>query len=349
MLAAVAATLCALVLPAVDEASAGAALPATTAPAAAPVPFAAAPLPTVTGIRRAGSTLTVVRHVWRPSPTAVRIQWRRDGAPIKGATGSRYTMRNADAGHRISVTVTASRTGYATTSVTSHRTAAIGKRPVIVLDPGHAPATHRIDPKTHLDVSEYENDPEMKDVFDVALRARKLLLHAGYTVVLTKPTVNTRVSLADRARVANQAHADLALSIHDQAGASGGIRYRAGNNIVYYQSVGGYRRNIDGKKIVFTNKAVAAKSKKYARVFRNSRTKIENTTVRLQGSTGYDLGGRGLAGGDMWMVQLLSTVPWVYNEAGGNSAGHVGLVVADRTNYAHALARAVEKSVPLTP
>ena len=65
-----------------------------------------------------------------------------------------------------------------------------------------------------------------------------------------------------------------------------------------------------------------------------------------QGNVGYDLGSRGLDAGNIWIVQLLSHVPWIYNEAGGNSAGAVGLNAADQRRYADGLVAGVEACVP---
>ena len=216
-----------------------------------------------------------------------------------------------------------------------------------MIDPGHSVPIHAIDPRTGLDVSDYENEPEMHDVFAVAQLVRTALLAAGYRVIMTKPAVDTPTSLGQRADVANAAHAALALSIHDQAGANGGIGFRQGNNIVYYQSVGDYRETPSGTKVYFTNAAVAALSEKYARIFQTKREDAQQSTVALQGNTGYDLGGRGLPGGNIWMVQLLSQVPWVYNEAGGNSVGMIGLDQSDEQRYADALVAAVEGCLPI--
>ena len=215
-----------------------------------------------------------------------------------------------------------------------------------MLDPGHSPTVHAIDPATGLDVSEYENEPEMRDVFAVALLVRARLQAAGYRVVMTKTSVDQPRSLGQRAAVARNARATLALSIHDQAGGNGGIGFRAGNNIVYYQSVGTYRSTPSGKKIYFTNHHIAALSKKYGEIFAAQRHSVEDTSIRLQGNTGYNLGGRGLASGDIWMVQLLSGVPWIYNESGGNSAGRTGLDSADEHTYAAALVAGVEHCIP---
>jgi N-acetylmuramoyl-L-alanine amidase len=223
----------------------------------------------------------------------------------------------------------------------------VDTRPVIVLDPGHSRSIHAINRRYRLDVSDYENEPEMRDVFTVAWLVRARLLADGYRVIMTKNRVGRRISLAGRAAIANHAHAALAVSIHDQAGAAGGIPFNRGNNIVYYQSVGTYRTNVDGIRIHFRNRQVAALSRKYGRIFRAQRQRVEGHRVRLQGDVGYDLGSRGLAAGNIWMVQLLAKVPWIYAEAGGNSAGRVGLNRRDRHRYANGLVAAIERCVPL--
>ncbi len=217
---------------------------------------------------------------------------------------------------------------------------------MIVIDPGHSVTVHATDPNTGLDVSDYENEPEMRDVYAVAKLVRSGLEADGYKVILTKPTLDTPTSLAKRAQVANQAHAALALSIHDQAGGNGGIGFRQGNNTVYYQSVGDYRATPSGKRVYFTNSRVAALSKRYGEIFQRKRAAAQGTSINLLGTTGYNLGSRGLPAGNIWIVQLLSHVPWVYNEAGGNSAGMVGLNGADKQRYADGLIAAVEACVP---
>ncbi|MFL6163927.1 MAG: N-acetylmuramoyl-L-alanine amidase [Jatrophihabitantaceae bacterium] len=217
--------------------------------------------------------------------------------------------------------------------------------PVIVIDPGHSPTIHATDPATGLNVSDYENEPEMRDVFSVAELVRAKLTAAGYRVVMTKTSATDRVSLGQRAAIANVARASLALSIHDQAGSNGGIGFDQGNNIVYYQSVGDYRETPDGRKVYFTDRRLAALSMRYGQIFQAQRATIEGHRVELRSNVGYDLGSRGLAAGNIWLVQLLSRVPWIYNEVGGNSAGRTGLDAADQLSYADALVAAVERCV----
>ena len=218
--------------------------------------------------------------------------------------------------------------------------------PVIVIDPGHSRTITATDKRTGLRVGDYENEPEMRNVFSVAQLVAARLRVLGYRVVLTKTSDGQRRSLAQRAHIANAAHADLAISIHDQAGRHGGIGFRAGNNIVYYQSVGDYRSTPSGHHVVFRNKTVAARSKRWAVAFAHARGTVQRVRPTVRGNVGYNLGTRGLAPGNIWIVQLLAHMPWIYNEAGGNSRGHVGLTAADRRTYARSLVAGVEACIP---
>ena len=219
--------------------------------------------------------------------------------------------------------------------------------PVVVIDPGHSVTVSGTDPATGLDTADYENEPEMRDVYDIALLVRRKLVADGYRVYLTKASVDTPTNLGVRAYLANRVHADIALSIHDQAGSNGGIPFDGGNSNVYYQAVGDYRQNPQGKKIYFTDSRVAVVSKRYGEIFQHTREAAQGRSVNLMSNTGYDLGGRGLQSGNIWIVQLLSHVPWIYNEAGGNSAGMSGLDAADKQIYANGLINGVEQCVPI--
>src|SRR5262249_36185702 len=62
----------------------------------------------------------------------------------------------------------------------------------------------------------------------------------------------------------------------------------------------------------------------------------------------------GLADGNIWMVQLFSNVPWIYNEAGGVSSGGTGAAAGglsneDKQKYATGLINSVKKAVPANP
>lgn len=77
------------------------------------------PVPTVTGAPHVGSTLVAHRGAWGPGSVTLSQVWLRDGAAIAGATGTSYALTNADGGHRVSVRVTGTKTGYGSKSATS--------------------------------------------------------------------------------------------------------------------------------------------------------------------------------------------------------------------------------------
>ncbi|WP_028048562.1 hypothetical protein [Cellulomonas sp. URHD0024] len=81
--------------------------------------------PTVSGTAKVGSTLTATAGTWSPAATTVSYQWLGGGGEISGATASTYTVTGAEAGAPVSVRVTASRSGYLRSSVTSAATAAV--------------------------------------------------------------------------------------------------------------------------------------------------------------------------------------------------------------------------------
>lgn len=66
---------------------------------------------TVSGPLVAGGTLTAPKVLYAPWDSGITYQWRRDGAPIAGATGSSYRITHADSGHMITVTETANHRG----------------------------------------------------------------------------------------------------------------------------------------------------------------------------------------------------------------------------------------------
>lgn len=75
-------------------------------------------LPTVSGFRRASSTLTAVSGGWQVPPTAVGYQWFRDEAAIVGATNLTYVLTDDDSGSLVTFKETAINT-YGSTTVSS--------------------------------------------------------------------------------------------------------------------------------------------------------------------------------------------------------------------------------------
>ncbi len=83
-----------------------------------------APTPTVTGTAAVGSTLTANPGTWTTG-TALTYQWYRNGSAISGATAATRVLAAADQGAKLTVRVTGTKTGYATTTKESAQTATV--------------------------------------------------------------------------------------------------------------------------------------------------------------------------------------------------------------------------------
>jgi hypothetical protein len=81
--------------------------------------FTRAPAPKISGTAKSGKTLTAARGTWAPTATSVAYQWYRNGKAIKGATKATYKLVASDGGTKITVTTTATRSGYQQTTKTS--------------------------------------------------------------------------------------------------------------------------------------------------------------------------------------------------------------------------------------
>lgn len=81
--------------------------------------------PTIAGTAKVGSALTATAGTWKPAPITLKYQWLRAGVAITGATASKYTLVAVDAGKRISVTVTGTRSGYTKLTKVSAQTVAV--------------------------------------------------------------------------------------------------------------------------------------------------------------------------------------------------------------------------------
>ncbi|MGV9313742.1 cell surface protein [Streptomyces sp. NPDC003691] len=68
--------------------------------------------PAVGGSARVGAKVTAGTGTWSPAAASYTYQWRADGKNISGATAAAYTVPSTLLGKKLSVAVTARRTGY---------------------------------------------------------------------------------------------------------------------------------------------------------------------------------------------------------------------------------------------
>ncbi|WP_106969360.1 hypothetical protein [Streptomyces bikiniensis] len=81
--------------------------------------------PYLTGTVKVGRTLTLNRGTWTPAPTSYAYQWYANGRAISGATKGTFTPSKAQRGLRITVRVTAHRTGHASGTAWTPATGAV--------------------------------------------------------------------------------------------------------------------------------------------------------------------------------------------------------------------------------
>ncbi len=93
--------------------------------AIATAPLSASRAPVVTGTPKVGSRLSASTGTWSTNGLTYGYQWLADGRPIAGATSSTFVAGAAEHQRRLTVQVTARRTGYTTTTSTSAPTAAV--------------------------------------------------------------------------------------------------------------------------------------------------------------------------------------------------------------------------------
>lgn len=203
----------------------------------------------------------------------------------------------------------------------------------VVLDPGHAGVDTQgkiKDAETGLYIGESTNPTERKQVWDVSQKVKTILETNGYKVIVTKKSETDDLTLKQRAIIANEANAAIAVSIHNTPGTFGGSA-----SWVTPQKVGGYRTNDAGEKTIFSDSGTAQKSLQYTTAMIEARK-----AAGEKGTIQHDLdftGREGLSPGNLSIVQLFSKVPWVYNEAG--QTGFNGDV------YAKGIAEGIMKAV----
>ncbi|MEO7269258.1 MAG: carboxypeptidase regulatory-like domain-containing protein, partial [Knoellia sp.] len=84
-----------------------------------------APVPTISGSKTVGQTLTAVPGTWGPAPVTLAYQWYRSGVAITGATASTYVLTATDQTNTMTVRVTGTKTGYTSVAKTSVATTAV--------------------------------------------------------------------------------------------------------------------------------------------------------------------------------------------------------------------------------
>lgn len=106
---------------------------AVTAALAPPVNTA---VPTITGTPTVGQTLSSTVGTWtgNPAPTYTR-QWRRGATDIAGATGTTYTLVEADVGQTITCVVTATNSEGSNTATSNEVGPVAGIAPSFTVDP----------------------------------------------------------------------------------------------------------------------------------------------------------------------------------------------------------------------
>ncbi len=95
----------------------------TTAVGAGALDTSAAP--TIVGTSTVDATLTARPGTWDPTPDSLGYQWRADGVPVPGATQPTFRVGVDQVGAALSVTVTATKAGYADVSRTSSATSPV--------------------------------------------------------------------------------------------------------------------------------------------------------------------------------------------------------------------------------
>ncbi|MGW2179148.1 hypothetical protein ACWCXX_13855 [Streptomyces sp. NPDC001732] len=83
--------------------------------------------PTISGTAKVGRTLKAAPGTWTPTPTSYGYQWYANGKAISGATKSSLTLKSAQRGKKITVKVTARRTGHTSGTALSAATKAVAR------------------------------------------------------------------------------------------------------------------------------------------------------------------------------------------------------------------------------
>jgi hypothetical protein len=83
--------------------------------------------PSISGTLRVGSTVKALPGAWTPQATSYTYAWAANGLRIPGATGATLTVPAGVLGKRLTVQVTAARSGYTSVTAVSARSAVVAK------------------------------------------------------------------------------------------------------------------------------------------------------------------------------------------------------------------------------
>lgn len=167
----------------------------------------------------------------------------------------------------------------------------------VCLDPGHStnsPASE-IDPATGLDVTDNSGaDGELEAMWELALRTKARLEQMGFSVVLTKESANSYVSLRRRADIGNTC--SIIVRLH----------YDPALHAILYPGEGQYKER--GGNRVMVDPGVAAASGTLARALLPSLETVGISRVD------NDMGGTSNNSGSAFVGSALSRVPVVLIE-----------------------------------
>jgi N-acetylmuramoyl-L-alanine amidase len=227
-------------------------------------PLPEKPIATVDGSGTAGSAsatvdassgpeIEVPNVVGKPVATAEALlsgagfstQTRVADKPTAGVSANTVVSQWPDAGARLvagdRVVLT-----YEPRAVVTKPT---GNKFVVVIDPGHqavadmglepiGPGSKTEKPKVAGGATgDYTGIPEYKGVLDISLKLRTLLQAKGITVVMVRTTNDVDIPNSRRAKIGNDAHADLVVRVHQDSSTDHSVHgvltlYPAGNSWV---------------------------------------------------------------------------------------------------------------------
>lgn len=192
----------------------------------------------------------------------------------------------------------------------------------VVLDPGHSPTIDQssVDPTTGLYNFDYENDPEMDNVYNAALKIKSELESKGVKVTMTKSSATEKINLTDRANRINASKANLVFTIHSSPNHTGEwLGYPDSNSVRTTAVNGGKGTRIDGTSGL-VHPEIIPLSTQYAQTMApiiagsiGDNAYVAKSFYTIYGDNG--LLGNGKNYGNTPVQDILQSIPSVYSEA----------------------------------